>query len=85
MAGLIEWTEVVLEDVEEAAAFIARDSPQFAAALVSAALVATERQRLFPDSGRKVAEVDQADIREVVVQRYRLIYQVTSHDIRILA
>lgn len=85
MARLIEWTEVALDDLDEAAAFIARDSPRFAAALVSAALSATERLSLFPGSGRIAAEVDQMDIREIVVQRYRLIYQVTPHNVRILA
>jgi plasmid stabilization system protein ParE len=85
MARLIEWTEVALDDVNVAASFIARDSPRFAAALVSAALSATEQVRLFPESGRIVPEVELADIREVVVQRYRLIYQVTSHSVRILA
>ena len=69
MARLIEWTEVALDDVHEAATFIARDSPRFAAALVSAAISAVARLSLFPESGRIVAEVDLSDIREIAVQR----------------
>ncbi|HEY3414019.1 MAG TPA: type II toxin-antitoxin system RelE/ParE family toxin [Armatimonadota bacterium] len=85
MARRIEWTDVALGDVDEAAAFIARDSPRFAAALVSAVFFAVERLSLFPGSGRIVPEVELNDIREIVVQRYRLIYQVSPQRICILA
>jgi plasmid stabilization system protein ParE len=43
-----------------------------------------ERIALFPSSGRVVPEVDRPDIREVILENYRIVYLVGATRIAIL-
>ena len=66
----VRWTERAWEDLREIRDFIARDSPQAAAALVDRALIASERLASFPDSGRTVEEFPELAYREIIVGNY---------------
>jgi len=50
MARTIRWTETATEDLDEAAIFIARDSPYYAAAFVREARTSARSLNLFPAS-----------------------------------
>ena len=78
MARTVRWTETAAQDLEEAAAFIGRDSRFYAAALVRETRVAARSLRTFAERGRVVPEIDVPDIREIFIRSYRLIYQVTA-------
>jgi addiction module RelE/StbE family toxin len=80
----IEWTRRARRDVLEIGDFIARDKPRAAAVWVRRLIEAAERIALFPSSGRVVPEVDRSDIREVVIEHYRIVYLVDSPRIVIL-
>jgi len=85
MARIVKWTETAIEDLGKAAEFIARDSPYYAASFVRQARNAASSLDYSPERGRIVPESERTDVREIYVKSYRLIYQVTSHNVFILA
>jgi toxin ParE1/3/4 len=80
----IEWTRRARRDVLEIGDFIARDKPMAAAGWVRRLIDTAERIALFPSSGRVVPEVDRPDIREVILENYRIVYLVGATRIAIL-
>jgi toxin ParE1/3/4 len=71
--------------VDEIAAYIARDSPTYAAAVVEKILDITRNLQNFPLLGRIVPESNEESIRERFVYSYRLIYQVQQETVTIIA
>jgi plasmid stabilization system protein ParE len=76
MKAKILWSERARCDLLEIGDFIARDRPQAAAAWVGKILDSAQRTALFPSSGRVVPEIDRSDIREVILDNYRFVYQL---------
>jgi toxin ParE1/3/4 len=85
MAYSVVWSPNALDDVDEIAAYIARDSPTYAAAVVAKILDITRTLQNFPLLGRVVPESNEESIRERFVYSYRLIYQVQEETIAIIA
>jgi len=69
----------------EAAEFIARDSRFYAAALVREARTAARSLRTLSERGRLVPEARAADVRELFVKSYRLIYRVSPKVVTVIA
>jgi len=84
MARRIVWTEPALEDLEAAAAYIARDSPRYAAATVREARNAARSLKTFANRGRVVPELGEQAVREIFVRSFRLIYEIGNQTIFIL-
>lgn len=80
MARTVSWTETATKDLEEATAFISRNSRYYADAWAAARLL-----RSFAERGRMVPEIGAPDILELFIRNYRLIYQVTADRVFILA
>ncbi len=76
MARAVSWTLSALDDLEQIAEYIARDSVAYAAAFISEALAAGQSLEDFSDRGRIVPELDDPSIRELFVGSYRVIYGV---------
>jgi toxin ParE1/3/4 len=77
----VKWTTPAWRDVEEAARFIARDSPRYAVVLQREAQAAAASLSRFARRGRIVTERNEGDLRELIVARsYRLIYKVAPDD-----
>ncbi len=76
MARKVKWTEAAWSDLEEAADYIARDSPHYAAAFVRESRDAARSLAYLAERGRVVPEFDDTSIRELFVRSYRLIYHV---------
>lgn len=74
----IEWSEPAVEDLRSLHAYIAKDSAHYAASFIERLLGAVEQLVEFPESGRVVPELQAADVRELIVQGYRIIYQVET-------
>ena len=85
MALGILWAKAAVEDLELAAQYIARDSPKYAAVLVSEALAAASSLDILSKRGRVVPEINDADTRELFVCNYRLIYRIGDDAVRIIA
>ncbi|HEX6100054.1 MAG TPA: type II toxin-antitoxin system RelE/ParE family toxin [Thermoanaerobaculia bacterium] len=63
--------------VERQAAYIAADSPRYAAALIRDAREAARSLQQFPKRGRIVPEENDPNVRELFVfHSYRMIYEV---------
>ena len=84
MARRVAWTLAAVDDLEQAAEYIGRDSPRYSAALVREALRAARSLSTFSNRGRIVPELDNQNIREIFVGRYRLIYHVGAQAVSIL-
>ena len=88
MAWRVRWTEPAENAVQRQAAYIAQDSPRYAAALVRSARDAARLLKQFPKRGRVVPEENNPTLRELFVfKSYRMLYQVIDeeHEVRIIA
>ena len=70
------WSPQALRDLEAIRDYIAADSPRYAALVVERIVGGVERLRDFPESGRVVPERNRPEIREVIVQPYRVVYRL---------
>ena len=80
----INWTSQALDDLQAIGDFIARDTPAFAQVLVDKVFDAVQRLENFPRSGRIVPEINQENIREIILGSYRIVYLVDGNDVNIL-
>ncbi len=71
--------------LDDAITYVAQDSPPAAERLLIQALDAASSLDAFSERGRVVPEFNQPNVREVFVQRYRLLYEVTPAEVQILA
>jgi toxin ParE1/3/4 len=73
----IKWTVQSLEDIENIALFIARDSEKYAKIQVQRFFLRVENLKTKPNTGRIVPEISDHTIRELIQGNYRIIY--TNH------
>ena len=81
----IVWTEPAVEDLRELHAYIARDSETYASGFVERIILAAERLADYPKVGRIVPETNDENVRELLYQRYRIIYRVKGDIIEMLS
>jgi plasmid stabilization system protein ParE len=79
------WSDAALEDIDEIAEYIHRDSPHYAQRVVEALFAATDLLPEQPRIGRVVPELGQQNIRERFVYSYRVIYEIQPEELHILA
>ena len=79
----IVWSPQALRDIESIRTYIAQDSPRVAELVVGRIIQAVERLIIFPESGRKVPERDDPEIREVIESPYRVVYRVRAGRVEI--
>ena len=84
MARRVKWSNHAWLDLEDAADFIMRDSPFYAATFVREMRDAARTLKTFAERGRVVPEFGDQTIREIFVRSYRLIYQIRTHEVYIL-
>ena len=69
----VVWTEAAWNDLDQVAAFIAKDSRRYSAAFVREIRDAGRSLAQFAERGRLVPELSNASYRELIVRSYRLI------------
>jgi len=74
----IIWTNRSLTDLMEIGDYISRDSIQYARLTLERIIGAAAFLEINPLIGRKVPEINEASIRELIVGSYRLIYKVVK-------
>ncbi|MDF2935411.1 MAG: plasmid stabilization system [Paenibacillaceae bacterium] len=84
MAKPIIWTDSASQNLEHAVDYIFLDSPSYALSFLSDVMERVRTLDVFPYRGRLVPEVNNEDVREIFIHRYRLIYQVQEGRIVIL-
>lgn len=75
MARRVVWSPEALEDIEQIATYIERDSFVYAQAVVSRVFELADSLAELPMSGRLVPELRVASIRERFVYSYRLLFK----------
>lgn len=85
MARRVRWTDLALDDLDHAAGYLAETSRVYAAAFVRDVRAASRSLRDLAERGRVVPEIATAKVRELFVQRYRLIYRIQDDEIEIVA
>ena len=71
--------------MEAIAAYIEQDSPAYARSVLRKIVACTRNLAEFPDSGRKVPEFDDEQLREVLAYSYRIIYRVQTREVIVAA
>lgn len=78
MAVEVRWTLYSLEDIENIAEFISKDSLFYAQVQTERFFQRAEILKTFPEVGPIVPEVGSHDIRELIEGSYRIIYRIVS-------
>ena len=80
----IQWSPLAIERISEIADYIAQDSPVAAEKWVHSIFDRVEQVKDFSESGRSVPELRRADIRELIISNYRIIYRIETRAVSIL-
>ena len=81
----IIWSEDAIEDINEIAEYIARDSINYAVAVATKIFQSPVKLQSNPLIGREVPEFTDANLRELFVYSYRVIYRIENYSIQIVA
>jgi plasmid stabilization system protein ParE len=84
MARII-WAPNARLDFMQILLFIKRDSPDYARFLKNRIIDRIRSLEKFPKMGRKVPERNQENLRELIVEDYRIIYRIHNKMIQIEA
>ena len=84
MAHSIIWSNESLDDIDNIAEFIARDSLYYAQHVVEAIFGRITQLVDQAESGRIVPELNTPQIREIFIYSYRIIYEVKKEEIAVL-
>jgi plasmid stabilization system protein ParE len=82
---MVKWTLPARDDLKAIYEYIALDSNFYAKKIIREIIAASATISNMPERGRMVPETDEQDIRELFIYSYRLIYQLSSDSISILA
>lgn len=82
---MVNWTDPAKLDLRDIHDYIARDSKYYAQKVSQDIVDKSEKLSLFPEIGRIVPETDDPNIREIFIYSYRLIYEVLSNGVQVLA
>lgn len=77
----VNWTVQSINDIENIADFIAKDSERYAKIQVDRFFKAVEVLEINPKIGRLVPEFNNETIRELILGNYRIIYHFVSADL----
>lgn len=81
----VEWSDFARDDLDNLVEYISRDSTFYARQFGEKVVLATRRLRDFPESGRRIPEADDDNLREIIVQGYRVMYRFEADAVLILA
>lgn len=82
---MVKWSKPAKLDLKQIHDYIARDSNFYAQKVSSEIVEKSEKLNSFPEVGRIVPEMEDPNIRELLIYSYRLIYEVFPNKVEILA
>ena len=80
----IEWSLKAENDLNEIIDYIAQDSLEYALSFYEQVREKVENLIQFPKMGRVVYELDEPNIRELILRNYRIIYRILGEKIQIV-
>lgn len=81
----VKWTKNALEELDDIANYISRDSPKYANILVKQIFEMISHLQQFPKLGRKVPEYNNPNLREILYKSYRIVYLVKKEQLEIIS
>ena len=82
---MVEWSIPAKKDLKQIHDYIARDSAYYAEKVVEEIIEKSEILNKYPEIGRIVPELDDKNIRQLLIYSYRLIYEYMDNEVMILA
>ena len=82
---MVIWSNPAKDDLKKIHDYIAKDSKFYAIKVSQEFVEKTEKLKDFSKMGRVVPEFGNTNIRELLVYSYRLIYEISSDKIEIIA
>jgi addiction module RelE/StbE family toxin len=79
----IIWSDLAIEDLKSIHDYISKDSTRYASEMIERIIQRVDQLENFPNSGRKVPEFDNELIRELIVDNYRIVYNVDEQFVSI--
>lgn len=76
----VKFTNQSLDDLEDIAEYISKDSIHYAGMLVEKLIRRTDILEQFPTIGRIVPELKNKLIREIIEGSYRIVYRIVSSE-----
>ena len=76
----VRWTKQSVEDLDQIAEYISKDSRYYAIVQTEKFFNAVKILGYQVEAGRKVPEIGDESIREIIVGNYRIIYKVVNQD-----
>lgn len=70
------WTVTAYKDLQNIVEYISQDSIYYAMAFYDDVMDTSQTLNEFPQRGRVVPEMDDPEMREIFIHRYRLIYRI---------
>lgn len=80
----VVWTDRAKQRLRELQAYIAEDAPLVAPRIAKRILLRSRDLQRMPTIGRRVPEFERDDVRELLVQPYRIIYLLLTDRIDVL-
>lgn len=82
---MVIWTLPAKHDLKKIHDYISEDSEYYAYKVSQEIIEKSELLLNFPKMGRVVQEIGNPNIRELIIYSYRLIYEISSSRIEVLA
>jgi addiction module RelE/StbE family toxin len=76
----VSLSETAYNDLENIEAYIAQDSPTIARKFINMIFDRIERLVNYAESGKVVREFGNEHVRELLLKKYRIIYQIISEE-----
>src|SRR5215510_12885965 len=80
----VVWAQRARQAVDDALAYIAKQSPQNASRLASDIIERADSLAIFSERGRAVPEVGDPSLRELLIDPFRLMYEVSDDEVQIV-
>ena len=80
----IEWSLKAENDLNDIIDYIAQDSLEYAISFYEEVREKIENLIQFPKMGRVVPELEEPNIRELILRNYRIIYKISENKIQIV-
>jgi len=74
----VVWTESAIQDLNDIAEYIAKDSFRYAQLTVEELFYATDILETYPKAGKIVQEFSNESIRQLIKGNYRVVYKIVD-------
>lgn len=82
---MVKWSKPAKIDLKQVHDYIARNSKLYAQKVALEIVEKSENLNSFPEIGRIVPEIDDPNIRELLIYSYRLVYEIFPDKVEVLA